>query len=214
MAGIERKIHFDKKRLKYVMKKKKITQENLARIIYRTVDTLKDANRNEMMMPDNLDEIARHLNVNLDWLRGYEFISKEKPAAGSNSLVDEEGYIIPEYSPAYVSVQGLIKALQGNETDPFKIAAENPSETIETLSTQSYIEKTLQGFQDTRTDKWIRYSDLFDRQNYYELFRIIEKIVQTAASQQIAYHPDHISLMEIFDQIRNEPTEIITIDMK
>lgn len=129
-----------------------------------------------------------------------------------------------EKAPKYVPVSTLMSILQGDDiiakrTDPdgvYILPAEQEkndlllSESI--MQTRHYVNGTLRKYCDS--GKWIWYSSVFDTQHYLELFRIFEKIVQVAAAQEIRYHPDHISLGAIFNEIKDETSDIIVVDLK
>lgn len=203
---------FSKKRLNYALDfhKKYINKEMSYNYIARELSYNKDPEttfrrwkREQKIPPEALKKLSKLLNVSEKYLTG-EWNEK---------------------APAYISVPDMISSLQGNDviakrTDPEGIyilpADEEETDLLRSqavMQTQHYINTSLRRYYDSKADRWIEYSEIFDQQHFRELHFIIEKIVQTAAAQEISYHPDHISLGAIFQQIESEPVEIITVEL-
>ena len=208
-------VPFKKKRLQYAIEfHKKFINSSMSNnyLAYEIIDpdiadkesTFRRYKRNEKMPDEYLSKISSVLKVSKKYLTG-EWNEK---------------------TPASVSVTDMMASLQGDDiiakrTDPegiYILPAEEEKRDLllseAVMQTQHYINTTFRVYHNPKTDRSIRYSDLFDEQHYYELFRIIEKIVKTAASQQLAYRPEHISITEIINQIVHEPVEITTIELK
>lgn len=181
----------------------------LAREVVDTVEDERDREttfrrykRNRKMPKEMLQKVADLLQVDIRYLTG-EWNEK---------------------TWASVSVSDLVSSLQGEDilakrTDPDGVyilppAGEDVLLFDAVMQTQHFVNKIIRKYRDPVSGELIEYSSLFDSQHYLELLRIFEKIVQTAASQQIAYHPDHISLSSIYEQIKNEHTEIVTVEFK
>lgn len=159
--------------------------------------------RDQRMPPEMLSKLSKILNVSEKYLTG-EWNEK---------------------APAFITVPDMVSSLQGNDiiakrTDPEGIyilpADEEEKDLLRSeavMQTQHYINTALRRYYDSKSERWIEYSDIFDQQHFQELHFIIEKIVQTAAAQEIINHPDHVSLGAIFKQIESEPAQIITVEL-
>ncbi|MBR3344541.1 MAG: helix-turn-helix transcriptional regulator [Solobacterium sp.] len=66
MARNERKIHFHKDRLKYMMKLKRKRQSDLVKLLGKDITTIKKNFSNQTMLPEQLDQIARFLDMSFD----------------------------------------------------------------------------------------------------------------------------------------------------
>lgn len=68
MGSDPRKVFFNKRRLKLVMKRRRIKQANLALLLDRDINTIKGAFRDEKMLPEHLDKICKYLNVDIAYI--------------------------------------------------------------------------------------------------------------------------------------------------
>ena len=100
MTKYSKKIKFSKKRVKFLSKYMHLKQSDIARILDRSIDTIKGIYRTEMILPEHLELLAQYLNADFHYLTGevsieagLRQITKEK------QLVDPDGYYVPGYIP-------------------------------------------------------------------------------------------------------------------
>ncbi len=106
MAKQSEKIRFSKKRVKYISKQNHLKQSDIADLLDRSLDTVKGIYREEMILPDQLDRLAKEFDVSVEYLKGMlsekamvmddgtKYIAGEKI---DEDRVDPEGFVIPHY---------------------------------------------------------------------------------------------------------------------
>lgn len=98
MANKKIKIPFSFERLQYVMDCKKVNRTSLCGAVGCSEHNFKQWKRTGEITERDLTEIAVFLNIDFDWLTGYEYLRKTKTAPITGDYVrDPEGYIIPRY---------------------------------------------------------------------------------------------------------------------
>lgn len=94
----KKKIPFSYDRLHYVLDKKKIKHSTLCDVVGCTYENYKKWRQRETITERDLDVIAKHLNIDFDWLRGVDLYPKtKKPPLYGDYVTDADGYIIPPY---------------------------------------------------------------------------------------------------------------------
>ena len=68
MAKQSERIRFSKKRVKYISKQNHLKQSDIADLLDRSLDTVKGIYREEMILPDQLDRLAKEFDVSVEYL--------------------------------------------------------------------------------------------------------------------------------------------------
>lgn len=97
---MSKKIKFSKKRVKFLSKHMHLKQSDIARLLNRTVDTVKGIYRTEMILPEHLELLAKYLNADFHYLTGEVSIEADpRSITEEKTIVDPDGYYVPEYVP-------------------------------------------------------------------------------------------------------------------
>ena len=106
MAKQSGKVPFNKKRVKYLSKQKHLTQSDIAKLIDRSIDTVKGIYREGQILPEQLKMIGRKLDASFDYLSGSLNLMATVGSDGKRyaegyvieeDRIDPEGYVIPHF---------------------------------------------------------------------------------------------------------------------